>query len=226
MSVDELARTLHLSIQNPESLVAVNSAIVNEGRLVVVLVGSVQVPLDQIGCYEVKKAQDAAEALEIINDYDAGILITAEPWWRRILRIDKVVKPFTILKTKHIIVGLGARKDSSVNSIIEAVDAGLQQAHVPLASVEKFATLDIKRNSPAMRKAVEQLGKPLEFLSVDALRSVSYKGLSPDSKMVQEKIGVGGVCERAALSVAGKNPELILKKTKLNGVTVAVAAGE
>jgi cobalt-precorrin 5A hydrolase len=77
-----------------------------------------------------------------------------------------------------------------------------------------------------MVKAVEQLGKPLEFLSVDALRSVNNSDLSPDSKLVQEKIGVGGVCERAALLTAGKNPRLILKKTKLNGVTVAIAEGE
>ena len=77
-----------------------------------------------------------------------------------------------------------------------------------------------------MIKAVEQLGKPLEFLSVEALRSVSHKDLSPDSKLVQEKIGVGGVCERAAILKAGKNPKLLLKKTKLNGVTVAIAEGE
>ena len=43
-SVDELARTLHLTIQNPESLVAVNSAIVNGDRLVVVLIGDVRNP--------------------------------------------------------------------------------------------------------------------------------------------------------------------------------------
>jgi cobalt-precorrin 5A hydrolase len=225
-SVDELARTLHLTILNPESLAAVNSVIVNEDRLVVVLIGNVEIPLDQVGCYEVKRAKTASQALGIIDNYDAGVLVTSEPPPRDVLRIDKVVKPFTVLKTKRVIVGLGARKDSSVDSIIEAVDNALEQAHVQLASVDRFATVDIKRDSPAMIKALEELGKPLEFLSVDALRSVSYKDLSPDSKLVQEKIGVGGVCERAALLAAGKNPELILKKTKLNGVTVAIATGE
>ena len=225
-SVDELARTLHLTIQNPESLVAVNSAIVNGDHLVVVLIGDVEIPIDQIGCFEIKKAENAAQALEIINNYDAGVIVTSEPLSAEVLRIDKVVKPFTILKTKRLVVGLGARKESSADSIIEAVDTALEQTHVPLASVDRFATVDIKRDSPAMLKAVEQLGKPLEFLSVDALRSLSHEDLSPDSKMVQEKIGVGGVCERAALLVAGKNPKLILKKTKLNGVTVAIAEGE
>jgi cobalt-precorrin 5A hydrolase len=77
-----------------------------------------------------------------------------------------------------------------------------------------------------MLDAVARLGAPLEFLSVDALRSVKYDDLSPDSAMVQNKIGIGGVCERAALLVAGNNAKLILKKTKQNGVTVAIAEGE
>jgi cobalt-precorrin 5A hydrolase len=220
-SVDELAKTLHLAIQNPASLVAVNSAIVNGDRLVLVLTGDVKIPTDQISGYEIKKAENGVQALQIVNGYDAGVIVTHEP-----LLIAKFVKPFTILKTRCVVVGLGARKDSSADSIIEAVDAALEQVHVPLARVNRFATVDIKRNSPAMLKAVEKLGLPLEFLSVDALRSVSHKDLSPDSKMVQEKIGVGGVCERAALIVAGKNSKLILKKTKLNGVTVAIAEGE
>ncbi len=224
--VDELARALHLTIENPESLVAVNSAIVNGDQLVIVLIGDVEIPADQLGCYEIKKAENPAQALQIINNYDAGVIVTNKPLSKEVFSIDKAVKPFTILKTKRIVVGLGARKESSTDSIMEAVDTALQQTHVTLASVDRFATVDIKRDSTPMLKAVEQFGKPLEFLSIDALRSVSYNGLSPDSKMVQEKIGVGGVCERAAILAAGKNPKLILKKTKLNGVTVAIAEGE
>jgi cobalt-precorrin 5A hydrolase len=220
-SVDELARILHLSIQNPESLVGVNIAIVNGDKLVLVLVGNIDVPLDPISCYEVKKAQNGVEALEIINNYDAGIIVTNEP-----VSIHKFVKPFTILKAKRLVVGLGARKEASVDSMIQAVWTGLKLANVPIANVTSFATVDIKRDSPEMIKAVEQLGKPLEFLSVDALASVKHRDLSPDSQLVQEKIGVGGVCERAAILAAGKNPKLILKKMKLNGVTVAIAEGE
>ena len=220
-SVDELAKTLHLTIQNPESLVAVNSAIVNGDRLVIVLTGDVKIPTNAISGYEVKNAKNGEEALEIVNGYDAGVIVTHEP-----LSIDKFVKPFTILRTKVVVVGLGARKDSTADSIIEAVDVALESVHVPLASVNRFATVDIKRTSKAMVDAAERLGAPLEFLSVDALRSLRHSDLSPDSKMVQEKIGVGGVCERAALLVAGKKSRLILKKTKRNGVTVAIAEGE
>jgi len=220
-SVDDLAKNLHLSIQNPDSLVAVNSAIVNGDRMVLVLVGDAKIPPNAIGFYDVRTAKNGTEALDIINNFDAGVIITHEP-----LTITKFVKPFTILKTRHVVVGLGARKESSMDSIIEAIDTALEKVHVPLARVHAFATVDIKRTSQPMVDAVAKLGAPLEFLSVDALRSVTYTDLSPDSAMVQEKIGIGGVCERAALLVAGPKSKLILKKTKLNGVTVAIAEDE
>src|SRR5208283_6091071 len=51
LSVDELARNLHLTIQNPESLVAVNSAIVNGDHLVVLLIGEVEISTNLIGYY-------------------------------------------------------------------------------------------------------------------------------------------------------------------------------
>ena len=221
MSADETAKKLHLAIQNPESLVAVNAAIVNGDRVIVVLIGDVKIPIDAISCFEIKKAENSVQALEIINQYDAGIIITQESFSKA-----KFVTPFTILKTKKIVVGLGARKESTVDSMIEAVDKALERIHVPLERVDRFATVDIKKTSKPMVEAVEQLGAPLEFLSVDVLRSLKHQDLSPDSAMVQEKIGVGGVCERAALIAAGKNSKLLLKKTKLNGVTVAVAEGE
>ena len=88
--------------------------------LVVVLIGDVKIPINIVSCYEIKKAENGVQALEIINNYDAGVIITHEP-----LSIAKFVKPFTILKTKNIVVGLGARKDSTKDSMIEAVNTAL-----------------------------------------------------------------------------------------------------
>jgi len=221
-SADELARGLHLSIQNPNSLVAVNSAIVNDGHLAAVLVGDIKIPLETLGDFDVKKVQTNTEAIEIIDTYyDAGIIITQTP-----LPTIKSKKPLTILITKRIIVGLGARKDTPTKDIVATVKIALERIDMPLQRVDAFATVDIKRTSQLMLDAADMLGAPLEFLSVDALRSVTYNDLSPDSAMVQQKIGVGGVCERAALLIAGNKSKLILKKIKLNGTTVAVAEAE
>jgi cobalt-precorrin 5A hydrolase len=139
---------------------------------------------------------------------------------------EKLPKPVTILTPKKITVGVGARKNASENEIRAAVNSALARVGVPLERVDRLATVDIKKDSISMIGAAKKLGLPLDFISVGALRSVKYEGLSPDSKLVKEKIGVGGVCERAALITAGKNAKLILKKMKMNGVTVAIAEGE
>lgn len=220
-SVDELAKILHLTIENPQSLAPVNAAIVNGDSVVVVLVGDVRVPTDVINGFEVKRANTGEEAVEIVNTYDAGAVVTREP-----LRIEHFGKPFTILRARRIVVGLGCRKDSHCDPLVEAVNSALKTAGLPAGRVDRFATVDIKRDSTAMLDAAKLFGVPLDFLSVDALRSLNHPDLSADSKMVQEKIGVGGVCERAALITAGKNSKLLLKKTKQNGTTVAIAEGE
>jgi cobalt-precorrin 5A hydrolase len=64
-SVDELARTLHLAIVNPKSLVAVNAAVVDEKRVALVLVGNVKFPTDAVQGYSVEKAENTEQALAI-----------------------------------------------------------------------------------------------------------------------------------------------------------------
>ncbi|MCP8312938.1 MAG: cobalamin biosynthesis protein [archaeon] len=220
-SVEELARNLHCGIENLKSLPAVNSVIVNEERLVMVLTGDVKIPMSNIWDFEIKMAERAERAIEIVNDFDAGIIITKE----EILK-NKLKKPATILKPWKITIGIGARKDVSENKIIEAVNFALMQVNIPLERVNCLATIDIKKDSPSIINATKRLGLKLELISIDALRSFKHPDLSPDSKLVEQKIGVGGVCERVALMVAGEKAWLILKKIKTKGVTVAIAEGE
>src|SRR4030067_1106231 len=75
-SIDELARVLHLKIINPGSLVAVNSAIVNGEKLVIVTLGDVNVPLTRVLGFDVERAETVEMAAEIVNRYNAGALIT------------------------------------------------------------------------------------------------------------------------------------------------------
>ncbi|MEM3437578.1 MAG: cobalamin biosynthesis protein [Nitrososphaerales archaeon] len=220
-SVEELARILHCEIKNPKSLVAVNSALVNGEKLVVVLTEGVKTSLNKIWEYEIKTAKRIDQAIEIINDYDAGIIITKE----EVLPQDKLKKPATILKPKKIIIGIGSRKDVNENEVIEAVNFALAQTNIPLERVDRLATINIKKDSNIV-KAAKILGLSIDFIDINALRSFKHKDLSPDSKIVEQNIGIGGVCERVALIVAGEKARLILKKTKVKGVTVAIAEGE
>jgi len=220
-SVDELARAFHLKIENPESLVAVNSGIVNDGKLVIVTIGGTEVSPARAAGFDVKQTNDWDEAVEIVNRYDGGVVVTREP-----LRGRKFLKPVVFLKPLTVAVGLGARKQVSEEAVILAVEEALAKVNVPLERVAHIATVSIKKDSRSMKNAAEKLGLELEFLDVNELRQFKHTDLSPDSEIVKRNIGVGGVCERAALIMAGKKPRLILKKTVLDGVTVAVAEGE
>jgi cobalt-precorrin 5A hydrolase len=221
LSIDELARLLHLKIENPTSLVAVNSAIVNDGKLVIVKMQDVKLGLTKVVGFDVKEAETAEEAAKIVNGYDAGAVIT-----RQSVPKKKFSKPVTFLEPLTIAVGLGARKEISEEAVVDAVNAALAKANVPLERVDHIATVSIKKDSQSMIDAAETLGLELEFIDVKVLGEFKHRDLSPDSEIVKRNIGIGGVCERAALMAAGEKPRLILKKTILNGVTVAVAEGE
>ena len=219
--VDELAKALYLTIENPKSLTPVNAAIVNDDPVVLILVGDVKIPIEMVHGFEIKRANSNEEAVKIVNCYTAGAIVTREP-----LKTIISDEHFTVLRAKRIVVGLGCRKDSPCEQLVESVNTALKKVGLPAGRIDLFASVDIKRNSAAMLGTAKLFNISIEFLSVETLRSLSHPDLSPDSKLVQEKIGVGGVCERAALIIAGKNSKLILKKTKLNGTTIAIAEGK
>lgn len=220
-SVDELARILHLTITNPASLVAVNSAIVNDERLALVLVGEVKIPTDAAHGYTIEITKTAEQAKEIMDKYDAGAIITQTPE-----AVEVFSKPVTILKPKKIIMGLGAKKEVTKTQVLEAISTALTKAHVPLERIDGLATVDVKKGTLGLVDAAQKLRLNLDFFLAEELGAIKHEDLSPNSKLVEKIIGVGGVCEQAALLKAGKNAHLILKKQKLNGVTVAIAEGE
>ena len=145
VSVDEVARLLNFKIQNPESLVGVNSALVNGKRVVLVVVGDMQIPTNLISSYEVKRAKTAKQATALLKDFDAGAIIT-----ETLLSTGKLPKPVTILTPKKIVVGVGARKNSSENQIIAAVDSALARVNLAVERVDRLATVDIKKDSLSM----------------------------------------------------------------------------
>jgi cobalamin biosynthesis protein CbiG len=189
--------------------------------VVVVLVGDAKIPSNTFGVYEVRVADNGTDALDLISCYDAGIIISREP-----LTITKFTKPFTILKTRSVIVGLGARKDATTDNIIQTIDMALEKVHIPLSRVQVFATTDTNRDSQSLLEAAAKLGSHLEYVTLEELHTVTSPELSPNSAATPDKIGTGGLAERTALLLAGPNAKLVLKKAKLNGVSIAIAEGD
>ena len=80
------------------------------------------------------------------------------------------------------------------------------------------ASIDLKADEPGLLEYCRGANIPIRFYSAGELRAVA--GEFTPSAFVQRVTGVDNVCERAALLGAER---LIVKKTALDGVTVALA---
>jgi cobalt-precorrin 5A hydrolase len=92
-------------------------------------------------------------------------------------------------------------------------------------SVRELATVDLKKSEQGLEAAADALGVPMRFFSAAALRDREARlepGTVRESLFVKKRIGVGNVCELAALAAGGE--KLVVPKTVFPGVTVAVAA--
>lgn len=121
---------------------------------------------------------------------------------------------------KQIIVGTGCRRGTPAEKIIIAINKGLELAGCKLDDVRLLATVDLKSDEKGLLEASRQLGIPLRIIGSEEIRSTSLHFERSD--FVQARVSLPAVAEPAAL-LAGRRTKLILKKTVINGVTIAIA---
>ena len=120
---------------------------------------------------------------------------------------------------KCLHLGLGCRRDTAEETIRAAVEGTLAAAGIDPAAIRCAASIDLKKDEAGLLAFCERSGWPITFYTAEELKSLP--GDFTPSAFVAQVTGVDNVCERAALMGAEK---LILHKTAVNGVTVALAA--
>ncbi len=159
--------------------------------------------------------------LPIISDYPSGIIpgesgeigiyiswLNRDPFARTLRLIPKVL---------HL--GIGCRKGVTAAVIAEAVKTVLAQNNIDIRAIKSAASIDLKEDDPGLLEFCSTYGWLPVFYSAAELEKVI--GDFSSSEFVKSVTGVDNVCERAALINAER---LIVRKTALNGVTVAIAA--
>lgn len=121
---------------------------------------------------------------------------------------------------KNIIVGVGCRRGAGTDLIVRAIREGLDLAGERLDSVRLLASAEIKSGEPGLIGAAQVLGLPLRFVRSDEIRLT--RRAFARSPFVGSAVGLPAVAEPCAL-LAGRRTCLLLPKTILHGVTVAVA---
>ena len=123
-----------------------------------------------------------------------------------------------LLVPRALRVGIGCRRGTSAEAIREAVEKVLSDNGLRIEAVREAASIDLKSDEPGLLACCRELGWPITFYTAEALNAV--KGDFAPSAFVQSTVGVDNVCARAAAASGGR---IIVPKTALNGVTVAVA---
>ncbi|NPV52724.1 MAG: cobalt-precorrin 5A hydrolase [Firmicutes bacterium] len=230
-AVDVLAKKFAMGIEHFEDLKHINAAIVNDEGIQIIVDSGLELPPEWKG-WDITRYANVKTFSNGAFDgpiYDGSIYegssVRALP---RVIITNRVVtglpqlpqNPYIILRPKNIIVGLGCRRGAKGEAIIDAVLRALDKTSRSAMSIKHLATIDIKKDEPGLKEAARHFDVPLRI--VEKGRILECENDFATSKFVKERIGVGSVCEPAAV-LSGRQAKLILPKTIMKGITVAVA---
>ena len=151
------------------------------------------------------------------NDkYPVGMAVT----------LDKTAKPFeitTLLLPKIVHLGIGCRRNAPLENIEALVLPELERLKIDERCVVDIASVDLKKDEQGLLAFAEKYKWQTKFYTAAELEEV--QGDFTPSAFVESVVGVSNVCERSAV-LASKGGKLLLNKTSLNGVTLAIAIEE
>ena len=120
---------------------------------------------------------------------------------------------------RNIYLGIGCRKNTSVERIEAAATECFEKAGIDPRALVCAASIDLKKDEPGLLAFCEKQGIPLRIFTREELAGV--QGSKNGSEFVEQVTGVDNVCERSALAAGGER--LILEKQVREGVTTAIA---
>lgn len=158
---------------------------------------------------------------DLTRGFEIARLSSARGWE---VIIDRDVGPAQdntlYLLPRNLVVGVGCRRGVPGDVVIEALDSVF--AGLPGGSnrVKIIATIDIKKDEEGIYQAAHHYGLPVKIVSRAAIKELAEN--YEESEFVKKTLGVGGVCEPAAI-IASNRGRVIIPKRKIGPVTVAVA---
>ena len=115
-------------------------------------------------------------------------------------------------------LGIGCRRGIPCQTIEDAVNLVCRENGIHPKAIRQVASIDLKADEAGLLEFCEKRGLPAVFYSAQELKSLP--GEFTPSERVLRVTGVDNVCERAAMMGA---ETLLVRKTAMNGVTVAIA---
>ncbi len=125
------------------------------------------------------------------------------------------------LTAQKLIAGIGCKRGTTADEISCAVDEACDRIGQSVARISVIASVDIKSDEVGLLEFAGRLGREIRFFSVEELAKKIAEYKLSESAFVKATLGVGNVCEAAALCCV-ESARFALPKTIFNGVTVAL----
>ncbi|MGI6091404.1 MAG: cobalt-precorrin 5A hydrolase [Veillonellaceae bacterium] len=213
-AADLLAAKLGLAIEPFDSLKDINAAIANNDT--VEFFADFDSPE-----YEHYKLATNTLGIKMENiamlskiEFSAAVLITSKHYTLK--------KPHIYLRKPNLAVGIGCRRGTSQTAIWRAVEDACSKIGRSLQSITMLGSTVLKSDEDGLLEFAAKIDVPIKFFNNQELKSCIEINNLEVSRFVEKEIGVGNVCEAAAL-LMGQTNNLLLTKAKYPGVTVAIA---
>lgn len=161
---------------------------------------------------------------DILKTYKHIILITN----KKESKVEKFIKQlidlsddlYTKIITKNLVLSVGCKKNKTKTEIKTAFYKFLEEKNIDKNAILKIATVDVKEEEQGLIEfARDCYNEELNIIKRDEIKL--YEGLFDKSEFVKKSIGVYSVSEPVAYIVGNNN--LVVKKSKYNGITFSVS---
>lgn len=122
---------------------------------------------------------------------------------------------------KRHTLGLGCRRGVNAGEVVSAVQSVCSTASISIDDIRVAGTIDCKSTETGLTEAFSALRIPLRFFPRWEINA--FRGNCGGSPAAQKNLGVWAVAEPCAL-ILGRNSRILIPKTILGRVTVALAA--
>lgn len=129
-------------------------------------------------------------------------------------------KNMVIARAKNLVVGIGCKKNKSFEEIYDKLKYLFNINNLSMDSIRIFSTIDVKKSEKGLINLANHFKKDIKIINRDDVLKIEddFNG----SDFVKKTIGVKSVCEPTAYIASKKNGRMLVNKTSLDGITIAV----
>lgn len=138
-------------------------------------------------------------------------------------RIREDTEGILFLLPRRLLAGVGCRKGTTEEEVLAALGEACESVGLSKTRIDALSSTTFKKNEAGLIGAAKTLDVPITFYNNEEMQETITRYRLAESAFVKETIGIGNVCEAAALTMAGAvGGRFALLKTKRKKVTVAL----